>query len=79
MECTNENNGKVVLAWLFVQTLVEKSGDLCICRKRQVQAGGKGNTPMGLDRKLDLVVGELKRYGVSVAGIQETKWFGRDV
>ena len=32
-----------------------------------------------MDRKLDLLVGELKRYGVSVAGIQETKWFGADV
>ena len=32
-----------------------------------------------MDRKLDLLVGELQRYGVSVAGIQETKWFGKDV
>lgn len=32
-----------------------------------------------VDRKLDLVVGELKRFGVSVAGIQESKWFGSDV
>ena len=32
-----------------------------------------------MDRKLDLLVSELRRYGVSVAAIQETKWFGRDV
>ena len=31
-----------------------------------------------VDRKLDLLVGELKGYGASVAGIQETKWFGKD-
>ena len=32
-----------------------------------------------MDRKLDLLVGELQRYNVSVGGIQETKWFGADV
>ena len=32
-----------------------------------------------VDRKLDLLVRELKRYRVSVAGIQESKWFGSDV
>ena len=33
-----------------------------------------GNEDPGVvDRKLDLLVGELKRYRVSVAGIQETK------
>ena len=29
--------------------------------------------------KLDLLARELKRYGVSILGIQETKWFGSDV
>ena len=32
-----------------------------------------------VDRKLDLVVREIKRYGISVAGIQESRWFGSDV
>jgi len=32
-----------------------------------------------VDRKLDLLEGELKRYKVSVADVQETKWFGCDV
>ena len=31
------------------------------------------------DRKVDLVVRELGRYGVKVAALQETKWFGRAV
>ena len=32
-----------------------------------------------VDRKLVLLVGELKRHRVSVAGVQESKWFGSDV
>ena len=31
------------------------------------------------DRKIDLVVRELGRYGVKVAALQETKWFGNAV
>ena len=31
-----------------------------------------------MDRKLDFLVKELRRLGVAVAGIQETKWFGKD-
>ena len=31
------------------------------------------------DRKVDLVVRELDRYGVKVAGLQETKWMGNAV
>ena len=39
-----------------------------------------GNKDSGMvDRKLDHLMGELERYRVSVAGIQETKWFGSDV
>ena len=68
----------VVCTW-NVRTLVENSGDLHICRKRQVLSEGDSNNySTGVDRKLDLVAGELKRYGISVAGIQETKWFGTD-
>ena len=68
----------VVCTW-NVRTLVENSGDLRICRKRQVLSEGDSNNySTGVDRKLDLVAGELKRYGISVAGIQETKWFGTD-
>ena len=32
-----------------------------------------------MDRKLDLVVGDLRRYKVSVAGIQESRFFWKDV
>ena len=32
-----------------------------------------------MDRKFDLLAGELQHYNVSLAGIQETKWFEVDV
>jgi len=32
-----------------------------------------------VDRKLDLLVGELASCTIALAGIQETKWFGSDV
>ena len=59
-----------------VRTLVESTGDERVCRKRVVGERDESDT---VDRKLDLVVRELKRYGVAVAGIQESRWFGSDV
>ena len=41
--------------------------------------GNHIDKPGNMDRKIDLLMGELRKYGVSVAGIQETKWFGKDV
>ncbi len=58
-----------------VRSLVEGSGGLRVCRKRYAACGHSES----VDRKLDLLVKELERYGVSVAGIQESKWFGKDV
>ncbi len=31
------------------------------------------------ERKVDQVVGELSKYKVEVAAVQETKWFGNEV
>ena len=65
-----------------VRTLVESTGDERICRKQPVQLNKYSNHHDDhgkVDRKWDLVVRELKRYRVSVAGIQESKWFGSDV
>ena len=67
-----KTKSNLVIGTWNVRTLVESSGDERICRKGPV-------TPGVVDRKLDLLDGELKRYRVSVAGIQETKWFGSDV
>ena len=33
----------------------------------------------GEERKIDLIVDELRRYNVRVAALQETKWFGSEV
>ena len=68
----------VIGSW-NVRTLVESSGDERICRKRTAGRGTQNESLGVVDRKLDLVVRELKRFGVSVAGIQESKWFGSDV
>ena len=68
----------VVGSW-NVRTLVEISGDERICRKRHAGRVTQYEELGVVDRKLDLVVRELKRYRVSVAGIQESKWFGNDV
>ena len=61
-----------------VRSLVENSGDIRVCRKRCLHNGVSAGADV-VDKKLDLLVGELQRYGVSVAGIQETKWFGKDI
>ena len=53
--------------------MVECSGDGRVCRKRKVF----GERCEAVNRKLDLLVGELKRYGVLLAGVQESKWFGK--
>ena len=56
-----------------IWSLLEISGDIRIS-----QRDGPPSSSI-VDRKLDLLVGELERYGISVAGVQETKWFGSHV
>ena len=51
---------------------METTGD---CRIRGKHVGTSNN----VYRKLDLMILELKRYGLSAAAIQETKWFGNDI
>ena len=59
----------IICSW-NVRFLVENSGDIHICR---MQCLDNGLSCDSVDRKLDLFVGELQCYNVSVAGIQETK------
>ena len=33
----------------------------------------------GEDRKVDLIVQDMRRYNVKVTALQETKWFGSEV
>ena len=79
---SKRNRNSLVVATWNVRTLVECSGDEQICRKQLMGVAKHGNhsdKPGKIDRKIDLLMGELRKYGVSVAGIQETKWFGMDV
>ena len=68
-----------------VCTLMESAwGDRRICRSRQrsgpsPQTPANSTSPHCVDRKLDFLVKEMKRRSVAVAGIQETKWFGKDI
>ena len=66
----------LMIATWNVRSLVENAGDERICRKRPNEALPKPNT---VDRKLDLLVRELRRYKVSIGAVQETKWFGSDI
>jgi hypothetical protein len=64
----------LVATW-NVRSLVENAGDVRICRRPHEVL----SNPQTVDRKLDLLMKELRRYRVSVGAIQETKWYGRDV
>ena len=79
---SKRNRNSLVIATWNIRTLVECSVDERICRKQLmgvVKHGFHGDKPGKIDRKIDLLMGELRKYGVSVAWIQETKWFGKDV
>ena len=67
-----------MIATWNVRSLVENAGDVRICRKRPNEAL---QNPNSVDRKLDLLVRELRRHQVSIGAVQETmsKWFGCDV
>ena len=54
-----------------VHTLVESLGVKCVCRKEN-KPGNHHDNPGMIDRKLDLLVRELKRYGIPISRIQET-------
>ena len=54
-----------------VHSLVEESGDCRVCCAR-----GAFQYDTTMERKLDLLVAELKSYNIFIAGIQETKWLG---
>lgn len=55
-----------------VRSMVDTEGTVAIASRRQ-------DGQRGEERKVDLIVREMKRYNVKVVGLQETKWFGCDV
>ena len=55
-----------------MRTLVEADGgDPCTSRR-----GGGRSDRLAVERKAELMVIELVKCGVSIAGISETRWFG---
>ena len=74
MKCLLRTRSDLTVCSWNVRSLVENLGDIHICRKLIVISH-----VIWWIRKLDLLVGELQCYNVSVGEIQETKWFGADV
>ncbi len=56
-----------------MRTLVEAEGPI---ETSVVRPSGRGVT---VDCKVSLLVRELRKYGVHMAGISKTKWFGQAV
>ena len=42
-------------------------------------AGAKADGHIGEQRKVDLILNEMKRYGVKVTNLPEAKWFGCEI
>ena len=53
-----------------LHSLVESEGSVAIASTRR---------GVHVDRKVNLLVEELRRFEISITGISETKWFGQDV
>ena len=60
------------LASWNVRSLIDKEGSVRT-------ANDKCERQIPDERRIDQVVNELGRYGVMVAALQETKWFGKEV
>ena len=55
-----------------VRSLLDNEGSIETARQGSERDGNE-------DRRIDLVLRELGRYGIKVAALQETKWFGNAV
>ena len=66
---------RVNLVCWNMRTLVEDDGSIKTGRVRQSEQRGKGS----VERKVVLMIWELKRYATFAAAISETKWFGNDM
>ena len=62
-------------SWLFgswnVRSLLDNEGPIEIARQ------GPECHQLAEDRRIDLVIRELNRYNITIAALQETKWFGK--
>ena len=55
---------------LDVRSMVDTEGPVEIASSR---------VDKGEDRKVDLIMREMRRYNVKVTALHETKWFGSEV
>ena len=55
-----------------VRSLLESEGSVETARQTR-------EISLAEDKKIDLVIRELDRYGVKIGALQETKWFGNAV
>ena len=53
-----------------VRSLVEAEGPVTTASTRR---------GVSVDRKINFLVGELRRFEMSITGVSETKWFGQGV
>ena len=70
-QISKRNKNSLVVATWNVHTLVECSGDERICRKQLMGVAKHGNhsdRPGNIDRKIDLLMGELRKYGDLLQG-----------
>ena len=45
----------------------------------EIAVARKGGRGAAVDRKASFMVQELRKFGMNVVGISETKWFGQGV
>ena len=70
-----QNQRKLSIACWNARSLVENKGSLETARISQDERALKGS----VERKVVLLIWELKRYSIYAAAIPETKWFNNDV
>ena len=71
--CHYKRHREISVGCWNMRTLVEAEGRV------ETSVVRKSGRSVVVDRKAALMVHELKKYGVSIAGINETKWFGKDL
>ena len=71
--CHSKHHCEISVGCWNMRTLVEAEGRV------ETSVVRKSGRSVVADRKAALMVHELKKCGVSIAGISDTKWFGKDL
>lgn len=76
---TDRSQTKVLqFATWNVRSLVNAHGSVETSSVRSFSRGVSELATVQDDRKIDIVVGEFRRLGIEVAGLQESYWFGQE-